>query len=73
MSPTVLPNNNNNNNNRMMTRDEIMKLARNEYARQLSKYTKAQLLKNNLQVKKTSESNTKLSLSRGQQANLTQQ
>lgn len=71
MSPTVLPNNNNN--NRMMTRDEIMKLARNEYARQLSKYTKAQLLKNNLQVKETSASDTKLSSSRGQQASLTQQ
>ncbi|CAO3690172.1 unnamed protein product, partial [Rhizopus stolonifer] len=33
-------------NTKMLTREEIMALARNEYARQLSNYTKAQLLKN---------------------------
>ncbi|EIE85408.1 hypothetical protein RO3G_10118 [Rhizopus delemar RA 99-880] len=44
---TILSNNNNNNNSsKLLTREEVLALARNEYARQLSNYTKAQLLKN---------------------------
>lgn len=58
---TILSNNNNNNNSsKLLTREEVLALARNEYARQLSNYTKAQLLKN-----KQHESNTKPSPARG--------
>jgi DNA-binding IscR family transcriptional regulator len=58
---TILSNNNNtNNSSKLLTREEVLALARNEYARQLTNYTKAQLLKN-----KHHESNTKSSPSRG--------
>jgi hypothetical protein len=39
-------NNNNNNNPTTMTREDLLLLAQTEYARQLCKYTKAQLEKN---------------------------
>ncbi|EIE80590.1 hypothetical protein RO3G_05295 [Rhizopus delemar RA 99-880] len=45
-STSYINNNNNNNNPATMTREDLLLLAQTEYARQLCKYTKAQLEKN---------------------------
>ncbi|KAI9265998.1 hypothetical protein BY458DRAFT_215151 [Sporodiniella umbellata] len=43
---------------KLLTREEIIELARTEYARQLSKYTQAQLMKNKQFDIENTEKNT---------------